>query len=61
MNSQIIIWSLVMLLLLVGFVLRVAITARLTNGNGKIFEVADEFDLYDWSEDEAQPPLLSCQ
>ena len=44
MNSQIIIWSLVM---------RVAITARLTNGNGKIFEVADEFDLYDWSEDEA--------
>ena len=53
MNSQIIIWSLVMLLLLVGFVLRVAITARLTNGNGKIFEVADEIDLYDWSEDEA--------
>ena len=53
MNSQIIIWSLVMLLLLVGFVLRVAITARLTNGNGKIIEVDDEFDLYDWSEDEA--------
>ena len=53
MNSQIIIWSAVMLLLLVGFILRVAVTARFTSGNAKIFEVSDEFDLYDWSEDEA--------
>jgi hypothetical protein len=52
MNSQVIIWSAVMLLLLVGFILRVAVTARLTSGNTKIFEVSDEFDLYDWNEDE---------
>ena len=53
MNSQVIIWSAVMLLLLVGFILRVAVTTRLTSGNAKIFEVSDEFDLYDWNEDEA--------
>ena len=52
MSSQVIIWSLVMLLLLVGFILRIAITARLTNGNQRIFEVSDEYDIYDWSDDE---------
>ena len=52
MSSQIIIWSALMVLLLVAFVLRMAITAR-TAGDKKIFEVTDEFELYDLTEDEA--------
>ena len=53
MSSQIIIWSALMVLLLVAFVLRMAITARTAGGDKKIFEVTDEFELYDITEDEA--------
>lgn len=53
MSSQIIIWSALMVLLLVAFVLRMAITARTAGGDNKIFEVTDEFELYDLTEDEA--------
>ena len=58
MSSQIIIWSALMVLLLVAFVLRMAITARTAGGDKKIFEVTDEFELYDLTEDEAWPPHL---
>lgn len=53
MSIQIIVWSALMLLLLIGFVLRVAVEVRATCGNNKIVEVADEFEIYDLTEDEA--------
>lgn len=53
MSIQVLIWSSVMLFLLVGFVLRIAVNTRLSSGNGKIFEVSDEFEIYDLNEDEA--------
>ena len=53
MSSQIIIWSALMVLLLVAFVLRMAITVCTAGGDKKIFEVTDEFELYDLTEDEA--------
>lgn len=53
MSIQVLIWSSVMLFLLVGFVLRIAVNTRLSSVNGKIFEVSDEFEIYDLNEDEA--------
>ncbi|KXB37077.1 hypothetical protein HMPREF1870_02384 [Bacteroidales bacterium KA00344] len=50
MGSQAVIWSAVVILLFVLFVLREAIKMRKRVGNNKVLEFSDEFDLYDWED-----------
>lgn len=50
MGTQVVVWSAVVILLFVLFVLREAIKMRRRMGNDKVFEFSDEFDLYDWDD-----------
>lgn len=51
MDNQIIIWSSVILMLGVIFIMREAVKMRRHTKGHKLFEVSDEFDIYDWDEE----------
>lgn len=51
MGHQVLIWTAVMILLFVIFVLKEAISMQRHAGHTRIIEFADEFDIYDWDED----------
>lgn len=50
MGSQAVIWSAVVIFLFVLFILREAVKMRKHAGNKKIFEISDEYDMYDWED-----------
>ncbi len=50
MGSQAVIWSVVVIFLFVLFILREAAKMRRYVGNKKIFEISDEYDVYDWED-----------
>ncbi|WP_202613117.1 hypothetical protein [Prevotella ihumii] len=52
MDNQVAMWSLVMMVMVAMFIIRSAVNARRGHGNHKLFEMGDEFSMYDLGEDE---------
>lgn len=51
MELQMFVWVSVMILLCVILVINETMKSRKRLGKPKIFELKDEFDIYDWEED----------
>lgn len=51
MGNQVIIWSSVILILGVILIMREAVKMRRHTKGHKLFELSDEFDIYDWDEE----------
>ncbi|MCI6672178.1 MAG: hypothetical protein SOZ07_07030 [Prevotella sp.] len=51
MEHQVLIWTMVVILLSVFFILHDAIHSRKEVGNKKLFEISDEFSVYDWEDE----------
>ncbi len=52
MGHQVLMWSLVMMLLLAMFIIHAAIHTLRGHSKHKLFEISDEFSMYDWDDDE---------